>query len=265
MLPFDYATTHTKNRKMILMILPLIMALISFSTINMLATDDVRPRPRVSFGHVLQSIEFPYLYKPYLPDQIAESKKATGAYTQTVKLCFSPSGMSDSKHQLVLMDDQLYLLAIRDTKKSKMLLIDPCTGNTTEMPDSIIKKLRNSSAYTQSRIQYFNEITYFQQLNALMHNIARIFEDATHHEKTYVTMTLSGHMYRITRGRASRFYITPHNDKPARVSPEEPIALIHFLLCNWVLNQKAITVENVTATEGIILPSTDTGCGCIIS
>jgi hypothetical protein len=265
MLPFDYATTHTKNRKIILMILPLIMTLISFSTINMLATEDARPRPRVSFGHVLNPTEFPYLYKPYLPDQIAESKKVTGTYSETVKLCFSPTGTSGSKHQLVLMTNELYLLAIRDTKKSQMLHIDPCTGNTTEMPDTIIKRLRNSSAHTQSRIEYFNDITYFQQLNALMHNIARIFEDATHHEKTYVTMTLSGHMYRITRGRASRFYITPHNDKPARVSSEEPIALVHFLLCNWVLNPKAITVENVTATAGIILPSTATGCGCSIS
>jgi len=231
----------------------------------MVATDDVRPLPRVRFDHVLHSIEFPYLYKPYLPDQIAESKKVTGTYSETVKFCFSPSGMSDSKHQLVLMDNQLYLLAIRDTQKSNMLLIDPCTGNTTEVPNAIIKSLRTSSTHTQSRIQYFHDITYFRQLNALIHTIARIFEDVTTAAKTYVTMTLSGHKYRITRGRAGRFYITLHNNAPASVSPEEPIALVHFLLCNWVLNQKAITVDNIPVAEGSIIPSTETGCRCVIS
>jgi|GEM_PF-4657267 len=115
------------------------------------------PKKRVHFNNVFKKTDFPFLYQPYLPDKQTECRTADDTWSQSLQLCFSPSGKSDSSHQLGRWNGELYLIKKTSTV-AEFLFINPVSGTVfpeDELPSSELEK-----------IQYFNDIRMFSALNA---------------------------------------------------------------------------------------------------
>jgi hypothetical protein len=210
-----------------------IITCILIACIPLNATDEAitkvehTPKKRVQFGNVIKQTDLPFLYKPYLPDKHAESRTATDEWVSTVQLCFSPSGQSDSAHQLGLWNDQLYLIK-KNSTVVEFFEIDKHIGRAfliDELPSVRLEEIR-----------YFNNIRMFEMLNgALKNTSAALREKIRRNSATpFLRITLKGENYRVTEEpETHRLLAAPEPIKDSHIAPARPQHLIHLLLTHW--------------------------------
>jgi hypothetical protein len=204
-----------------------------------IAGRETPPKKRVQFGNVIKQTDLPFLYKPYLPDKHAESRTATDEWISTVQLCFSPSGQSDSAHQLGLWNGELYLIK-KNSTVVEFFEIDKHTGRallTDELPSVCLED-----------ICYFNDITMFEILNgALKRTSAALRQKIRRNSATpFLRITLNGLNYRITEEpETHRLLATPEPIKHSQIAPAITQHLIHLLLTDWMCKQTPLFIEGV--------------------